>query len=147
MCYDGMDMSIPSNMIPLDEEEIRYTFIPSSGPGGQNVNKVATTCQLRLDVRASPTLPQEIKPRLAKLAGKRMTREGVLIIEARRYRSQERNREDARQRLFKLIEKATQPPKKRIRTNPSASSREKRLHEKKMRSETKSQRMKPTGGE
>jgi len=135
-------MSILKSDIPLNEEEIRYTFIPSSGPGGQNVNKVATTCQLRLDVQQSPTLPQEIKPRLAKLAGRRMTREGILIIEARRYRSQERNREDARQRLFKLIEKAMQPPKKRIRTHPSASSREKRLHEKKMRSNTKQQRIK-----
>jgi ribosome-associated protein len=138
-------MLILNSDIPLNEEEIHYTFIPSSGPGGQNVNKVATTCQLRLDVCASPSLPQEIKLRLGKLAGRRMTREGVLIIEARRYRSQERNREDARQRLLKLIAKAMQPPKKRIRTRPSASSREKRLHQKKIRSEKKKQRSKPAG--
>jgi ribosome-associated protein len=123
--------------IVLDEREIQEEFIRASGPGGQNVNKVATAVQLRFDVRHSPTLPDEVRERLIRLSGRRMTDDGVLILVARRFRTQERNRQDALDRLVALIRKATQKPKPRRRTRPTLASRERRLDIKRRRSETK----------
>lgn len=135
MIYVNADISI-------DENELQWDFIRSSGPGGQNVNKVSTAVQLRFDVKHSSSLPEEIKPRLIRLAGRRMTLAGELIIEARQYRYQERNRQDALSRLIDLIEKAARKPKKRHKTNPTASSREKRLETKHHHSEKKRNRIK-----
>ena len=128
----------------LDENELHYEFMRASGPGGQNVNKVATAVQLRFDVQGSPSLPEAVKPRLAKLAGKRMKADGSLLIEAKRYRTQEQNRQDAEQRLIKLIQRALEKPKPRKPTGPSAAAREKRLAEKKRRSDLKRSRKGPS---
>jgi ribosome-associated protein len=128
----------------LDENELHYEFMRASGPGGQNVNKVATAVQLRFDVQGSPSLPEAVKPRLAKLAGKRMKADGSLLIEAKRYRTQEQNRQDAEQRLIKLIQRALEKPKPRKHTRPSAAAREKRLAEKKRRSDLKRSRKGPS---
>jgi ribosome-associated protein len=115
-----------NNDLSLDEREISETFIRASGPGGQNVNKVASAAQLRFDLRGSPSLPEPVKARLAQLAGSRLTEDGVIIITARRFRSQERNRADARERLVALIRRAAEPPKRRRMTRPSAGQREQR---------------------
>ena len=109
----------------------------SSGPGGQNVNKLSTAVQLRFDVRGSPSLTDEVRARLERLAGKRLTREGVIVITAQRHRTQERNREDARERLFELIRQAAVVPVKRRPTKPTKASRERRLESKKRRSSIK----------
>jgi ribosome-associated protein len=126
--------------ISIDEREIRARFVLASGPGGQNVNKVATAVQLRFDVAGSPSLPEEVRARLMRLAGRRMTDEGVLVIDARRFRTQERNRQDARERLFTLIRRAAEPPKPRKKTRPTLASRARRLASKRQRGETKRQR-------
>ena len=123
--------------LSLEESELRFDYIRASGPGGQNVNKVASAIKLYFDVRASPSLPEDVKERLAKLAGKRMTEEGVLVIDARRYRSQEQNRLDAIRRLVALIQKALEVPKPRKKTRPSVTARATRLAEKKRRGLTK----------
>jgi ribosome-associated protein len=123
--------------IAIDESELEERFIQSSGPGGQNVNKVATAVQLRLDVAASRSLPEALKTKIARLAGRRMTADGVLIIDARRFRTQERNRADARDRLTELIRRAATPVAKRIPTRPTLASRTRRLEGKKRRSATK----------
>ena len=123
--------------ISIDEQELQWEFIRSSGPGGQNVNKVSTAVQLRFDVKHSPSVPDEVKKRLIRLAGRRMTREGELIIEARQYRYQERNRQDALKRLKELIRKAAQKPKIRHKTKPTLSSRMKRLETKHRKGEKK----------
>src|ERR1700686_4924753 len=123
--------------LTLDEREISETFIRASGPGGQNVNKVASAVQLRFDVGASPSLPEPLKARLARLAGNRLTQDSVIVITARRFRSQERNREDARERLVALIRRAAEPPKPRRETRPSFAQREARLAAKAKRSRTK----------
>jgi len=124
--------------------EIIINYIHASGPGGQNVNKVASAVQLRFDVRNSPSLSEGVKQRLTKLAGKRMTEEGVLVIEARRYRERERNRLDAIARLHHLVEQALLPPAKRVPTRPSAGAVNKRLTTKKKRGELKRGRQSET---
>lgn len=129
--------------ITLDEKEIREQFIRSSGPGGQNVNKVATAVQLRFNVRHNRSLPVDVRNRLTRLAGNRITEEGDLIIEARRFRTQERNRQDARERLVLLIRKAAVRPKIRRRTKPSVSSIRRRLEEKQQRGKLKKMRRRP----
>ena len=123
--------------IAIDESELTETFVRASGPGGQNVNKLATAVQLRFDVRHSPSLPADVRARLAALVGRRLTRDGVLVIIAQRHRTQERNREDARTRLVELIRQAAVPPKRRRPTRPTAASRERRIESKKRRSGVK----------
>lgn len=123
--------------IVLAESEVRETFIRASGPGGQNVNKVASGVQLRFDLLHSPALPEEVRRRLLALAGRRLTREGVLIIEATRFRTQDRNREDARARLIDLIRRAAQPPKPRHKTRPTRASKSRRLEGKRQRGAVK----------
>jgi ribosome-associated protein len=132
-----MEARVGAGTVFIDEGEIRERFIRSSGPGGQNVNKVATAVQLRFDVRNSRSLPEGVRERLIRLAGKRVTGEGVLIIEASRFRTRERNRQDARDRLVQWLEKAATPVKPRRKTRPTAGSRERRLEGKQLRSETK----------
>ncbi len=129
-----------SSAVTIDASEIHCEFVRASGPGGQNVNKVATSVQLRFDVCNSPSLDPEVKKRLIKLAGKRMTEDGILMITAQRYRTQEKNREDAINRLKKLIEKATYTPRVRKQTKPSRASQEKRLQRKRIRSLVKRSR-------
>ena len=127
----------------IDDKELEFSFIRADGPGGQNVNKVATAVQLRFDVLNSESLPEEVKARLVKLAGKRMTQDGVLVLEARRFRTQEKNREDALARFQALVQKAFEKPKSRKKTKPTKASREERLKEKKRRGEIKRSRAIP----
>jgi ribosome-associated protein len=129
-----------TDSIFINENEIQEEFIRSSGPGGQNVNKVATAVQLRFDVRRSPSLTEEVRERLLKLAGSRINENGELIISARRFRSQLKNREDALQRLIELIRKAAHKPKARRKRKPSLYSKWQRLELKRKRSEVKQQR-------
>jgi len=133
--------------ISLDENEIEEKFIRSSGPGGQNVNRVETAVQLRFDAAGSPSLPDEVKKRLKRVAGKRLSREGVLVIDARRYRTQEQNRRDALERLRKLIARAAEKPKARKPTKPTRASRERRMEAKEKRSRTKRLRRPVSGSD
>ena len=131
--------------ISIDEREIEESFVRSSGPGGQNVNKLATAVQLRFDVRGSPSLPAEVRARLERLAGTRMTRDGVLIIIAQRHRTQARNREDALERLVELVRRAAVAPRLRRPTRPTAAARRRRVEAKKHRAGVKRlRRAKPT---
>ena len=123
--------------ISIDERELKERFIRASGPGGQNVNKLSSAVQLRFDVRHSPSLPDDVRARLERLAGRRLTREGVLVIIAQRHRTQERNRADALERLTELIQRAAVAPVPRRPTKPTKSSRERRLESKKRRSSIK----------
>ena len=122
--------------IQIEERELQLEFVRASGPGGQNVNKVATAVQLRYDLRAS-SLPGEVKDRLISIAGKRVTNEDVLVLEARRFRTQEQNRDDAVQRFIELVRKAAVRPRPRRKTKPTQASKEKRLKVKKERGEVK----------
>ncbi len=126
--------------LSIPEEEFSVSFVHASGPGGQNINKTASAVQLRFDVQGSPSLSREVKDRLKHLAGRRMTRAGILLIEARRYRTQEKNRADAFLRLCALIQKALIPPEERRPTRPTSSSQLKRLDSKKHRSVVKQRR-------
>jgi ribosome-associated protein len=135
-----------TDAITLDERELEESFVRSSGPGGQNVNKLATAVQLRFDVRRSPSLPEPVRQRLEQLAGRRLTGDGVLIITAQRHRTQERNREDAQERLLDLIRRAAEPPPPSRRpTRPSKGARERRLGEKARRGQVKSLRGRHSG--
>ena len=126
--------------ISIDEKEIQEHFVRASGPGGQNVNKVSTAVQLRFNVKKSPSLPEDVRRRLLSIAGNKITDEGILVIDARKFRHQERNRKDALERLKKLIFQATQKPKTRHRTKPTRSSVEKRLEVKRRRQDIKRSR-------
>ena len=126
-----------TDQISLDERELEERFVRASGPGGQNVNKVSTAVELRFDVVGSPSLPEGVRVRLARLSGRRLSDEGILVIRADRFRTQERNREDARERLTELIRRATIVPKRRVATKPSRASKERRRDDKKKRGRVK----------
>jgi ribosome-associated protein len=123
--------------LAIDESEIQVEFVRASGPGGQHVNRVATAVQLRFDVANSPSLPDDVRARLVHLAGRRMTKDGVLLVESQRFRTQERNRQDALERLIVLIRQAAKKPKRRRKTRPTRASKERRLENKRRQSEKK----------
>jgi ribosome-associated protein len=129
-----------NSRISIPDEELEFAFVRASGPGGQNVNKVATAVQLRFDVRRSASLPDAVRRRLEKIAGRRMTSQGVLVLDGRRFRTQEQNRADAVARLRELISRAAVPPKRRKSTRPTRGSMERRLKRKRRRGERKMQR-------
>jgi ribosome-associated protein len=131
--------------VAIDEKEIHMDFVRASGPGGQNVNKVSTAVQLRFDVRNTASIPIEIRERLIRLAGKRVTADGVLILQASRFRTQERNRQDAVDRLVQLVRRAAEKPKRRVKTRPTLASKERQLGEKKRRGRIKKMRGVVTG--
>jgi ribosome-associated protein len=134
-------MLIPINCyLFLDESEIEESFVRASGPGGQNVNKVSSAVQLRFDLPGSRSVPKDVRERLAQLAGRRLTRDGVIVIIAQRYRTQERNRQDALDRLVALIRRAAVPPTPRRPTKPSRAAKERRLEAKARRAAVKHQR-------
>jgi ribosome-associated protein len=124
----------------LDDSEIEESFVRASGPGGQNVNKVSSAVQLRFDLSGSRSLPEEVRKRLARIAGRRLTRDGVIVIIAQRYRTQERNRQDAVDRLVALIRRAAVPPTPRRPTKPRAAAKERRRQAKARRAAIKEQR-------
>ena len=127
--------------IRIAEDELSFSFVRASGPGGQNVNKVATAVQLRFDAANSPNLPESVRARALRLAGRRATTEGVIVLDARRHRTQERNRQDAIERLVALLQRAAELPKPRTSTKPTRASRIKRLDDKRRRSAVKRARI------
>ncbi len=129
--------------LAIEEREIVEQFVQASGPGGQNVNKVATAVQIRFDVEHSPSLDDDIRARLTRLAGRRMNKDGILVITARRFRTQERNRADARQRLVELIKRSSAPQRPRKKTRPSKAVKRRRLDDKAARSRLKRMRATP----
>jgi ribosome-associated protein len=129
-----------TDIIVIDENEIVEEFVRASGPGGQNVNRVATAVQLRFDIINSTSLPEDVRRRLLRLGGSRVTRDGILVIDARRFRTQEQNRKDARERLIGLVKRAAEKPKPRRETKPTAASKRKRVDKKRRRSRIKQQR-------
>lgn len=133
--------------ISLSDEELEFEYLRASGPGGQNVNKVSTAVRLRFDVCRSPALPEDVRRRLEKLAGRRLTNEGILVIDARRFRTQGQNRADSLARLRELITRAAVPPKRRKATRPSRRSVERRLKRKHLRGERKILRNKRNNGD
>lgn len=132
--------------ISLDERDLQFDFVRASGPGGQNVNKVSSAVQLRFNIQ-TPALPEEVRLRLMRIAANRISGEGDLMIEARRYRTQEQNRQDALDRLVELIRRAAQKPRPRKATRPTAASRERRLEAKRQRGDVKRLRRTPHGQE
>lgn len=128
--------------ITIDESELQFEFVRATGPGGQNVNKVSSAVQLRFDLASSPSLSEAVRARLRRIAGKRVSEDGVLVIHARRFRTQEQNRQDAVQRLVALVQHASKERRPRVKTTPTAASRQRRLEAKRLRSQTKRQRQK-----
>lgn len=136
-----------TSRVAIDESEVQEQFVRSSGPGGQNVNKVATAVQLRFDVHGSPSLPDEVRERLLRLAGRRVSEDGVLVIDARRFRTQERNRREAMDRFVDLVRRAAARPKVRRRTKPTRASKARRLESKRRRSLLKHRRRADPGSD
>jgi ribosome-associated protein len=129
--------------IAIDDADLDERFVLASGPGGQNVNKVATAVQLRFDISNARMLSEPVRARLMMLGGRRVTKEGVLVLDGRRFRTQERNRDDVRARLFELIRQAAALPRKRVKTRPTKASRQRRIDSKIVRSRLKRNRAKP----
>jgi len=140
-------MIVVTPNLSIDEAELEFSFIRASGPGGQNVNKVSSAVQMRFDARRSPSLPNDVSIRLQKLAGSRLTLEGVIVITANRFRTQEANRRDAIERLSEMIAKATEVPVVRRPTRPSKAVKERRLEGKLRRSAVKAMRGRPIGSD
>jgi ribosome-associated protein len=140
-------MIVVTPELSIDEAELEFSFIRASGPGGQNVNKVSSAVQMRFDARRSPSLPNDVSIRLQKLAGSRLTLEGVIVITANRFRTQEANRRDAIERLSEMIAKATEVPVVRRPTRPSKAVKERRLEGKSRRSAVKAMRGRPIGSD